>query len=423
MNTRSFPKILLALAVAGVAASPLSLNAGDAHPPTVAAPAPQEESTFDKIWGLPVIYSNKDNRFLQEFRFVGRAQFDEYSVTSNPGWDQDWIVRRLRVGAKASFFNHLTAHVEVDLQPQNPGGTLYVADPVYQRLTDAYLSWKFNDALRLTVGKQGVKFTLDGNTSSNELITIDRNNLSNNIWFTTEYASGVSVNGKIGNFQYNTGLYSGGSVYAAQSRFEDSSKEFGNFNGGNFWLIGVGYDFGRQLGVKKALLRADFVYNPPDTQDNATKNFSEIGSLNFQLDAGKWGVSADLAAANGSDGQSDVGGAVVMPWFKFNDKLQLVGRYTYLSSADPNGISFNRYENVAAVNYNPNGTYKTNSFGKVSSQRGDEYNEVYLGLNYYLYGHRLKVQTGWNYTWMSDSANNGGDYSGWGWTTGVRFYF
>ena len=150
MNTRSFPKILLALAVAGVAASPLSLNAGDAHPPTVAAPAPQEESTFDKIWGLPVIYSNKDNRFLQEFRFVGRAQFDEYSVTSNPGWDQDWIVRRLRVGAKASFFNHLTAHVEVDLQPQNPGGTLYVADPVYQRLTDAYLSWKFNDALRLT---------------------------------------------------------------------------------------------------------------------------------------------------------------------------------------------------------------------------------------------------------------------------------
>ena len=35
MNTRSFPKILLALAVAGVAASPLSLNAGDAHPPTV----------------------------------------------------------------------------------------------------------------------------------------------------------------------------------------------------------------------------------------------------------------------------------------------------------------------------------------------------------------------------------------------------
>ena len=35
-----------------------------------------------------------------------------------------------------------------------------------------------------------------------------------------------------------------------------------------------------QLPWKKALLRADFDYNPPDTQDNATKNFSEIGSLN-----------------------------------------------------------------------------------------------------------------------------------------------
>lgn len=63
---------------------------------------------------------------------------------------------------------------------------------------------------------------------------------------------------------------------------------------------------------------------------------------------------------------------------------------------------------------------KTNSYGAVSTQRGDEYNEVYLGLNYYFYGHKLKLQTGWNYSWMCDSAKNGGKFDGWGWTTGLR---
>ena len=380
----------------------------------------KEKSVYDSIWDSLTLYKNKDGLFLNEFRIVGRAHFDEYYTDSNLGWDQDWTVRRLRIGAKATFFKKLDLHVETDLAPQNLGGALFVGDPTYQRLTDAYVSWKFSDAAKLTIGKQSVKYTLDGGTSSNELITIDRNNLTNNIWFTTEYISGVSLSGKLGAWQYNTGIFSGGSIYSAQSQFANSSKEFGNFNGGNFWLGSVGYDFAKTLNVKKALLRADYVYNDPSTQSNATKNFSQIGSLTFQLDSGKWGLSTDLTFANGSLGQSDIWGFVAMPWFNITDKLQVVGRYTYLSSDDPDGISFNRYENVQAVNLNKNGTFKTNKYGKVSGQRGDEYNEVYLGLNYFLYGHKLKLQTGWNYAWMHDAANNGGKYAGWTWTTGLR---
>jgi phosphate-selective porin OprO/OprP len=230
----------------------------------------------------------------------------------------------------------------------------------------------------------------------------------------------VNLSGKVGAWQYNTGIYSGGSIQAAQSQFANSSKEFGNFNGGNFWLGSVGYDFAKTLGVKKALLRADYVYNDPDTHSNATRNFSHIGSLVFQLDSGRWGLSTDLSVANGSLAQSDIWGFVVMPWFNITNKLQVVGRYTYMSSDDPDGIGFNRYENVQTVNLNRNGTARTNAFGRVSSQRGDEYNEVYAGLNYFLHGHKLKLQTGLNYAWMHDSANNGGKYSGWTWTTGLR---
>ena len=47
--------------------------------------------------------------------------------------------------------------------------------------------------LALTVGKQSLPFTQEGATSSKELITIDRSNLANNIWFSQEYMPGVSV--------------------------------------------------------------------------------------------------------------------------------------------------------------------------------------------------------------------------------------
>lgn len=385
-------------------------------------PEKKEDSALATLWDYPTLYKNKDASFLNEFRIVGRAHFDMYNVNGNSlGSDQDWVVRRLRIGAKASFFhNKLDLHVETDLAPQNLGGALFVGDPTYQRLTDAYVSWKFSDAAKLTIGKQSVKFTLDGGTSSNELLTIDRSNLANNLWFPTEYISGVSLSGKIGAWQYNTGFFSGGSIYAAQSQFANSSKEFGNFNGGNFWLGSLGYDFAKSLGVKKALLRADFVYNDPSTQSNATRNFSQIASLNFQLEAGKWGFSSDIAAGNGSLGQSDVFGATAMPWFNITEKLQVVGRYTYLTSDDPDGLRFNRYENTLAVNTNKNGTFKTNKYGAVSTQRGNEYNELYLGLNWFLYGHKLKLQTGYQYAWMRDGAKNGGKYDGWTWTTGLR---
>lgn len=176
----------------------------------------------------------------------------------------------------------------------------------------------------------------------------------------------------------------------------------------------------KMLGVKKVLLLADFVQNDPGVQSNATRSFSQIGSLNFRLDAGRWGLSADAAAGKGALGQSDVAGVVVMPWFNITEKLQMVARYTWLASADPDGLRFNRYESTVTVKTNNNRTVKTNGFGAVSAQRGDEYDEIYLGLNWFIYGHKLKLQTGWQYAWMRDSANNGGTYHGWTWLSGLR---
>ena len=43
-----------------------------------------------------------------------------------------------------------------------------------------------------------------------------------------------------------------------------------------------------------------------------------------------------------------------------------------------------------------------------------------LGANYYFYGHKLKLQTGVQFADMNDRANDGGEYSGVSWTTGLR---
>lgn len=348
----------------------------------------QPESIYDRLWRVPVLYSDPENAVIQEFRFVGRLNLDAYNLDGDRGTDQDGVVRRLRVGGKLKFLHDFLLHVEVDLQPQDPR-------PLYNRLTDAALVWKPCEAFQLAAGKLSVGFGLDGATSSNELLTLERSNLSNNLYFANQYTSGVNVSGHARGWQWNTGLYSGGTI----------SPEFGNFDAGNFWVGSVGYDWGKRLGVKKALLRLDYVYNQPNPESDATQPFEHIGALVWQLDAEKWGVSAEATGGLGYGTQSDAAGVLVMPWVMLTEKLQLVGRYTYIASKEPGGVRFTRYENVLARG------------------RGDDYREIYVGLNYYLYGHKLKLQTGWQYVDMQDSSNRGGAYSGWSWVSGLRMYF
>ena len=91
-----------------------------------------------------------------------------------------------------------------------------------------------------------------------------------------------------------------------------------------------------------------------------------------------------------------------MPFFNLTSRFQLVGRHTYLRSQDDNGVGLARYEN------------------QVTAGRGDRYNEFYAGVNYYFYGHKLKLQSGVKLGDMNDSATDGGAYSGIASTTGLR---
>lgn len=350
-----------------------------------ARPAEKAPSIYDKIWQFADWYESSSNPVVQKILFTGRFQQDYADVNADQGDTTEWNVRRLRLGPRITLFRNYLVHTEVELNPQE-------RNPLYVRLTDAYVSWTKHPQAVISIGKQSVPFTQEGATSSKELITIDRSNLANNIWFTQEYMPGVSTSGKISAWNYRAGVYSAGAA----------NREFGEFNGGLFTLGVLGYDFAKKLGVREAVLTGNYVYQHPDEHNTFTKKFEQIASLNFRLESRRWGFRSDLSRTSGYSGQSDVLGIMAMPSFHVTPKLEIVTRYTFLNSDDVNGLSLATYEN------------------RVAHGNGDRYNEGYVGVNYYFYGHKLKLQSGLQFADMRDLANDGGAYSGTSWTTGLR---
>ncbi len=353
--------------------------------PGLAADDESASSGYDRTWAAAELYSGDPDHFFQSFVLSGRLQLDLAWVDSGDDEHGEFNLRRFRFGFKTVFLEDFTLHVEGEFNPQE-------ADPVYTRLTDAYLAWSPNAAVKLTAGKHSAGFTLDGMTSSKNLLTIDRNALTHNIWFTEEYMPGFSLAGGTGNFVYFAGVFSSG----------DKDPEFGDFSGGEFYLLTLGHDFAAVLGADEALVRLNLVDNEPDPDNGFTRPLEKIVSLNFSWKSGDWGLRTDLSTAIGYEDQSDLMGFMAMGFHALSDRLQLVGRYTLVESDEPNGVRFGRYES------------------SIDKGKGDRYDEVYLGLNYYWYGHKLKLQNGLQFVDMIDEADDGGAYSGWSWTTALR---
>ncbi len=350
------------------------------------APSTKAPSAYDKIWGsFTEVYSDDDNAVVQRVLLSGRFHYDFAHIDADQGELNEWNVRRLRIGPRITLFRRLIFHTELELDPQRN-------DPFYVRLTDAYVQWTKNARFVVTVGKQSAPFTLDGATSSRDLLTIDRSNLANNIWFPQEYLPGASVSGRRAPWVYRAAIYSSGAM----------NREFGEFTGGVTTLALVGYDFAPKFGAREALLTGNYVYQNPDPDNTFTRQLEHIGSINFRFEQPKWGARTDLSAADGYLGQGDMWALQLMPFVNVTGKFQVVGRYTFIDSDDLNAIRLATYES------------------RLVTGRGDRYEEWYLGANYYVYGHRLKLQTGLQWADMDDRANDGGGYSGFAWTTGLR---
>jgi len=357
--------------------------------PACVTAAGEQASTFDKIWSYATLYENEDNRYIQRFALSGRVQPESAWLNSDQGnFADEFLWRRFRFGFKSDLFERWVLHIEGDFDLDGSSGEKY------SRLTDAYIGWSPTENLDLKVLKQSVGFTLDGATSSKKLLTMQRNDLTNNLWFTREYFSGVGAKGKVEQqWSYSAGIFA-----------SDDNDELGPFDASYFTLLSVGYNLADTPKLDNGLIRVDYVYNDEHV-NSGTRDFSQVLSLVTKWGAGSWGLWTDLSTGKGYAEQSDVWGMVLMPFYDFSPRMQAVMRYTFVTSSGDNGLRLPRYASM------------------VVDGRGNEYNEIYAGFNVYFYGHKFKWQTGLAYGSMQDDAADGGEYEGWGVNTGLRFYW
>jgi phosphate-selective porin len=129
-----------------------------AQPASTPSTSADTQSTYDKIWQqFTTLYDDKSNRVVQRVLFTGRFQHEFVGINADQGDLDEWNTRRFRVGPRVTLFRDYTLHVEAELNPQE-------IDPLYMRLTDAYVQWSKSARLAITVGKQSIPYTMDGAT-------------------------------------------------------------------------------------------------------------------------------------------------------------------------------------------------------------------------------------------------------------------
>jgi phosphate-selective porin OprO and OprP len=367
--------------------------AGDAEAgkplPPEAVTTTSEKSVFDRLWGLATLYKNDSNPFLEEFKLRGRYQGQYHWLESDQGDDHDWENRRSRFGFDAKLFDK---RIEIRLDAQSNDEF----DPFYDRLVDAYIKWKPAETFNLTLGKQKPQIGYyDWLQSSNTQPTFERSQIFNQL--RVDRTTGAVIDGKVHQLTYQLGAY-----------FNDVDREFGKFDGGVSFGAGIGYDFKPALEVDRADLRFDWLHSEHEAGDTVLNRYDDLFSTTFWLQTGSFGFVAEAFYATGTS--PDAFGFFLQPTYDLvPKKLQIVGRYSFATGDDADALTAQtRYERAA-----PDLT---------GGGRGDTYHAGYLGLQYFIYGDKLKFMAGAEYARL-DGGGNGGDYDGWTVLTGIRLYF
>jgi phosphate-selective porin OprO/OprP len=378
------------------------------------------ESAWDRAWSAFTLYKNDDNQILQEFSLQGRLQVQsiygesegdsfntsDYKDAGNDEnvWGNDIEARRARLGFKSKWFQNwkLEGQINVD----NDGHDLTGDNTYYKDLYDLFLTYTHSDALNISAGKTKVKFSREQEISSKEILTIERSLLSNTLFPGELTGAWVSGKGIQEHWLYELGVYG-----------NEREREFSDFEGGTIVLGKIGYDYSSQVGWDSAVASFHYMHNSqpgyktsdpdPDYSPGTSPSFKDSIALTNEINHGRFGLTTDIVYGMGDDdlGQSDVFGISLIPSYFIAEGLQLVGRLQVATCEDPDDLRLSsRYERLKA--------------GPTIEERGNTYTSAYVGLNYYLYGHKLKLMNGIEYSHMG-----GGDYDGYTFMSGLRFSF
>ena len=352
-------------------ASPSDPNATDVGPLDL-------EKEFEH---LGRVYKNDKDDTLQELWLLGRYQGQYHWTEANVGESDYYETRRFRLGAQAKLFQKLTIHAQMV-----SGSNI---DPFYNGFTELWTQWAFSKEVALTIGQQKNRFTHDRNVSSRYLNYLERSMLTN--MFAIDYTPAITLQGQVDKLVYYTGFFT-------NATGRNIPEAFVEFDSGYSYIAQVYYDLGRQWGVDDVTLYGSFIHS--DFNENATNMdyFDNGVSSALIVHKGKFANIAEVTAGLGNENGNAVG-LNLQPSYFLNRQWQLVSRYQLAGSNGTDGLT-------------PQKRYEVPS----GFEPGDLYQAGYLGVNYYIAKHRLKLMQGIEYSNMSGQE---------GWTTSlmVRFYW
>ncbi len=349
--------------------------------PAASAKPLGEQSLKERFENLGLIYKDKSNPGLQELWVLGRYHGHYHDNDGSNGQDAGFESRRIRLGFQATMFDRLTVHA------QAISGSDF--EPAYNGFTELWVRWQFAEALNLTVGQQKHRFTHDRNVSSRYMSFMERSMFTNMMGL--DYTPAVTLSGRVDKLDYYAGVFS-------NSAGTDMWESFTELDSGSSFLAAVTYDLGHFLGAETASFYGGYLHSEAHANATNLTRFDDAlaGALIFT--DGPAAFVAELTAGFGG-ARGDAIGLNLQPSYFLTDTLEVVSRYQIASSSQATGLSSQRrYERLAGMG------------------NGDAYQAVYLGLNHYIAGHRLKLLTGMEYARM----NQRDSFMVW---AGIRMFF
>jgi hypothetical protein len=405
-ETKPFARSKNLFIAAAFSAIPLISTASAGTTENIITPAKSESvddgNSFEDLWKLATLYKNDSNPILEEFKLRGRYQGQYHKVDGQGGLDteDDWEDRRSRFGFDAKMFDK---KIELRFDFQSNDGFR----DVYDGLVDAYIRWKPTDSFQMTVGRtKPLIGYYDWLQSTNAQPTFDRSQIFNQL--SIDRATGVTFEGKVDQFTWQTGIYSNSVDLGVDNQDRDDiDHAFGKFDASYSVSAGVGYDFSKVLDVKKADFRIDYLHSERDEDANVLNRYENIVSSTFWVQDGLWSFVAEGFFASGGLGtDGDVFGGYLQGTYDIlPKKVQLVGRYSY--STGDGDLSLRR---------------QTRYESRVVDGRGDNYNAIYLGAQYFIYGDKLKFLAGAEYSVLDGGPENR-EFEGVSYQAGIRFSF
>lgn len=395
-NAQLMKTQFVAQLMGAIAFPPLGLAGGMAVPSAAMEKAASPTGDWcQSIKDMGKIYADADNHVIQKVTLFGRVHYQwgytDGDIDGNDFSGNGDELRRLRPGVEINLLNHFTFLGSMNF---SDGGFRHhrVRDADWN---DLYLTYRAGDQmgvedLKLSYGLYKVGFGQEEYETSNRIKTIERSLLNNLI--PNRRSTGVRATFRYQDTDVLIGVYTS----------DGSGDPLGS------WDAGTGYQLRLAFNVFDGELALQGLYHDCDPGTvEPTFIHDWAVSASYTRDFGNWNVQLDTSYIDFPDG--DVYGFVLIPsTFLIEDRLEAVFRLQWIHSTGNQLRPQSRNVlNVASLD-----GYRI--------PFGDDYQNVYAGLNYYFCGDNLKLMTGVEFDRVESESEVSYGTTFW---TALRFYF